>query len=129
MSLPNAEIVQEILAEYRRLKSPFKVATALGLEVGVVWNVIDQNEDQLQPYAERNGGYGRPELAPFMVARRNVNSRTTWDNEDPAIAQARADYEAGTHEMTTGRDGAWLILYSIPRRKRDPRPDYFTPTF
>jgi hypothetical protein len=120
------ELTEEVLYEYKRLRSPFKVAKALGLDPHRVWLVIEENSDRLSPHTEKYGGEGRPELRDHLVARRRAGERE-WDNTDPAIAGARAAYEAGTVEMCTGRDGNWLLLYAIPRRRPDPRPDYFLP--
>jgi len=60
-------------------------------------------------------GRGPVKLQPFIVAISKAG--TAWDNDEPNIAKARDDYDAGLTEMTTGRDGLNLILYSIPRKK------------
>lgn len=121
------EIEAEIVAKYRQTRSPFKTAHAVGVNVDDVFKVIDDKSDQLTAAPERHGGLGRPDIQQFTVARRRV-AQLGWDNDDPKIVQARQDYETGTHIMATGRDGAWLILYSIPRKGRpDPMPDYFLP--
>lgn len=120
------EIIEDVLLEYKRTRSPFRTANLTGLEVSVVWGIIEEHTEKLSAYPERNGGFGRPELEQHIVVRRKVTTRE-WDNTDPAVAKARADYEAGTHEMATGRDGGWLILYSIPRKRVQPRPNYFKP--
>lgn len=117
--------VDQVVYEYKRLnRSPFRVSKATGIPVHIVWAIIEENEPLLTSQKEYWGGEGRPELREFTVARRRV-SAGQWDNEEPAIAQARADYEAGIIDMATGRDGGWLILYAFPRKKRDPRPCYF----
>jgi hypothetical protein len=122
-----AEVIEEILAIYKRTRSPFKIAQKAGVTVDDVFEVINSHEEKLTPIPERHGGFGRPELQDFTVARRLVSERE-WDNSDEKILEARANYEIGTHIMTTGRDGAWLILYSIPRKgPADPLPDYFLP--
>ena len=120
------EVIDEILIEYKRTRSPFRTATNLGLETSVVWEIIEKNQDRLSAFPERNGGFGPENLVKYIAGRRRVSSRE-WDNKDPAIARARASYELGTHDMATGRDGGWLILYSIPLKKRFPRTDYFRP--
>lgn len=121
------EIVEEILVKYRQTRSPFKTAHAVGVDVSDVFAVIDDNSDQLTNVQERHGGMGRPEMQQFIVARRRALD-PSWDNGDTTIALARENYEKGTHIMATGRDGAWLILYSIPRKGRpDPMTDYFLP--
>lgn len=119
------EVVEEVLRCYRRLRSPYKVARELGYSPVVVWQIIEQNADTLTLPVERWAGQGRPELAPYLVARMKPGG-SSWDNTDPKIAEARARYEAGTHTLVTGRDGRWLLLYSIPLRKPQPaRPDFF----
>lgn len=121
------EVEEDIIAEYRRTRSPFKTANAVGVDVAIVWKVIDSNKDRMSVYEERYGGKGRPELEQFLVASRRATDRE-WNNDDRGIVDARAEYEAGTHLMATGRDGQWLLLYSIPRKgARDPKPNYFLP--
>ena len=120
------ELIDEVLLEYKRTRSPFRTATNVGLETSLVWEIIEANQDRLSAYPERNGGFGNENMVKFIAGRRRVSSRE-WDNKEPAIARARAAYELGTHDMATGRDGSWLILYSIPLKKRAPRPDYFRP--
>lgn len=116
---------EEILAEFRRVKSPFKVAKNLGYDVQVVWSVIDENPDALTVREERFGGEGRPDLRPYIVAKKRSNQ--SWDNNDPGVAKARARYEAGTHDMMTHRDGGFEFLVSRPQKRVTPRPDYFRP--
>lgn len=121
------ELETEILAKYRQTRSPFKTAHAVGVDVAQVFEVIDTKSDQLTAIQERHGGFGRPDIQGYMVARRRA-TEPSWDNNDPAIAKARSEFEKGTNIMATGRDGAWLLLYSIPRKGRpDPMPDYFLP--
>lgn len=120
------EIIDEVIDAYKRLKSPFRVSKLLNLDVQQVWDVIEDNPERLTAIASRFGGDGRPALYPYLAARRKV-SDASWDNDSPEIQQARADYEAGTHTMVTGRDGNWLLMYLIPQDRVTPRPDYFRP--
>jgi hypothetical protein len=121
------EIIQEVLTQYKLTRSPFKTADKVGVSIGEVFQIVEDHEDKLTSIPERHGGLGRPELKDFTVARRRASDRE-WDNTDAKIVEARKNYEAGTHIMVSGRDGAWLILYSIPRKGRpDPMPDYFQP--
>lgn len=116
---------QEVIREYIRLRHPSKVAKKLGYSVRDILPIIDDFNAVRGVRQERFGGLGPEHLRKYAVARKNVLQ--TWDNDDLAIARAREAYEAGTHTMCTGRDGDWLILYSIPLRKRDPKPNYFQP--
>lgn len=67
-------------------------------------------------------------LAPdrkYIVSRRHAEN-PHWPKEDQTkIEKARANYEAGTHEMITGRDREWFILYSIPRANRTGARKFF----
>lgn len=120
------ELRDEIIVELRKVRAPAKVARNLGIDLSDVLTVSDEiGGAGRRLRQEHNGGLGQEALIPFTVARKRAMQN--WDNTDPDIAKARADYEAGTHEMCTGRDGDWLILYSIPRQKVAPRPAYFTP--
>lgn len=122
MSLTEKDKVA-ILEHYRRSRSPFKTATALGFELDEVWELINDSEVQLYARQERHGGFGRPELVPFTAARRRAG--TGWNNASPELRRARRAYEEGTVELATGRDGLWEILYAIPRKRPSPRPHYF----
>lgn len=120
------EIRDEIVQALLKLRSPSKVARALGVELRVILPIADELAGTPRVVRQEvYGGFGRPELEDFLVARKRAHE--TWDNTDEAIAAAREAYEAGTHDMATGRDGDWLLLYSIPQRKVTPRPDYFRP--
>ena len=122
---PTPEIVEEVLNSYRRLRSPYKVARECGYEPRVVWSIIDQHADTVALPQERFGGEGRPEMHIYLVARMKPGA-SGWDNEDGSIALARQRYCDGTHDMATGRDGRWLLLYSIPLKKAiSARPDFF----
>lgn len=128
MKTYSQQTIDDVIEAHKKNRnSPFKTATQTGLSIQDVFAIVDAHAEQVVAQRERFGGRGRPELEPFTVARRRAGDRT-WDNNDPDIAKARADYEAGTHEMATGRDGDWLILYSIPRKRRElHREGYFQP--
>jgi hypothetical protein len=121
------EVIADILVRYKQTRSPFKTATSVGVSVDEVFSVINSQQERVVTAEERYGGLGRPDIRKHTVARRSA-TLLGWDNDNPAIIKARADYEAGTHIMATGRDGGTLILYSIPRKGRpDPMPGYFLP--
>jgi len=120
------EVRDEIAADLLKTRAPSRTAKNLGYSIQLVLEVAEEESRPRSRYTERFGGLGRPELARYTVARKRVWD-LGWDNKSGSISKARADYEAGTHEMATGRDGEWLILYSIPRTKVEPRPNYFLP--
>lgn len=70
---------------------------------------------------------GREELRKYIVSARHVDS-PVWPLEDEGkLEDARAAYEAGSHEMCQGRDKrGWIIQYLIPRRKRAGARKFFT---
>lgn len=116
----------EVLAEYRRVRSPYKVATNLGFDVKDVWEIIDANPDAAVQNVERWNGEGRPDLRRYFVAQTRCSNR--WDNDDEGVALARQRFCDGTHTLATHRDGAIKFLCSIPLRRRvRPQPDYFDP--
>lgn len=120
------ELRHEIILELRKVRAPSKVSRNLGIDIRMVLPIADELAGTPRVVREEQfGGYGRPELREFLVGRKRAHE--TWDNTDPQIAIARTNYELGTYDMTTGRDGDWLLLYSIPQRKVTPRPDYFKP--
>ena len=112
----DTDLENKILITHAKTRSPFKTASICETELQVVFDVLKKNSATGGVAIERHGGNGRPELAPFTVARRRANE-TGWNNEDKDIAKARAEYAAGRVELATGRDGAWLILYAFPRRR------------
>lgn len=118
------ELKEEIKIELWKHRSPSKVARNLGISIRKVLEVDQELSGHPRIVREeRHDGLGRPELRQFTVARKRAMA--VWDASDPKIIAAREAYEAGTHDMATGRDGDWLILYSIPVRKTNPRPSYF----
>lgn len=120
------DLRNEIIAGLRKLRSPSKVSRQLGIELRTILPIADELAGTPRVVREeQHGGYGKPELREFLLARKRAHE--TWDNNLPTIAAARLAYEAGTHDMFTGRDGDWLLLYSKPQKKVTPRPDYFKP--
>lgn len=120
------EVIDDVLYEWQRLKrSPYKVADAVGISARTVLEIIDEHGHKVSQIQERHEGWGRPELRDFLVAR--TKAGTSWDNDEPEIAEARRAYEAGTVELCTGRDGRYLLLYAFPRKRKEPRPGYFVP--
>jgi hypothetical protein len=118
---------QEVIREYIKHRLPTKVAKNLGYSIRDVLPIIDEYVGNRTVREEKFGGFGPEHMRKYIVGRKAVVG--VWNNNDPQIAQARLDFEAGTHTMTTGRDGDWLLLYSIPLRKRDPKIGYFLPEF
>lgn len=86
---------------------------------------MDLYNDEKCQFTERHGGYGRPEIRDFLVARRRAHGE--WlDKDQGAIEEARVKYDKGLSEIATGRDGSFILLYSIPRKKPVKRSPYFS---
>lgn len=120
------EMRDEIVSDLAKTRAPSRTAKNLGYSIKVVLAVAEEQNQPRSRFEEKYGGLGRPELVRYTVSRKKAWE--VWDNDSGAISRARADYEAGTHEMCTGRDGDWLILYSIPNKwPAEGRTNYFLP--
>lgn len=118
------EVRADVLRNLIRTRSPFKTARKTGVDLRTVLRIQEEERGPRSTHEERHGGWGQPDLRDYVVARKKAWE--AWKNDDPPIANARRDYELGIIEMTTGRDGEYLILYAIPREVEQPRPDYFS---
>ena len=114
---------QDILEEFNKHHSLYRVCKALDISLGRVKQVIGTQSSPIERKTSLYGGRGRPELEKFIVATKASDEQ--WNNNAPELQQCRARYEAGTHEMCQGRDGDTILLYSIPRAVVEPRPGYF----
>jgi hypothetical protein len=79
-----------------------------------------------QPARDNNGFYalGRVNLRKYIVSKRHALG--LWPEADrKTLAQARQDYDAGTHVMVQGRDGSWIIQYVWKRSKPVPPINWF----
>ncbi len=120
---------RDVREQLSRHNSVFKTCNKLGItNVAYVADIQAKMEKETAP--DLGGceydGYGRPELRDRLVARSLATE--VWDNTRPEVADAREKYEAGTHDMATGRDGPYLLLYLTPRAVVQPRPGYFNLT-
>lgn len=114
----------------------FKVSRKVGIPVRLIREHLpsELQDDVDLPRVELYGGWGRPELKRYLIARYNLNSTwgsRTWASEDAEkIKEARAKYDAGLIEMAQGRDGDWILLYAIPRKNPEKnRMPYFSRSF
>lgn len=123
-----SELDKDIRDEYATHRSLFKTARKFDVTVEYVNSVVQSQVVEQTPDMStcEFEGFGDPEKKRFLVARSLAAG--SWDNKRPEVADARAKFEAGTHNMATGRDGPYLLLYLFPRAVPQPRPNYFTPT-
>lgn len=88
--------------------------------------IAPEGPTYVDDYWQRPAELGRPKLTKFIVSSRHINE-IGWPKVDRRLIEtARRNYEAGTHEMCSGRDGQWIILYSIPRKKKVAPRTWFT---
>lgn len=113
----------DIREEFTKHGSVFRTARQLGISLDRVNRVVGQKEFHVEKKTAQFGGRGRPELEKYLIATKHVNDG--WDHAMPELRQARARFEAGTHEMCQGRDGDTILQYLIPRAVAEPRPGYF----
>ena len=124
------DLEKDVREELAKHGSVFKTCRQLGIDnVEYVANIAQEmKKDEAPDLSECDfDGWGDPEKEKFLVARSLATE--VWDNNRPEVADARAKFEAGTHDMATGRDGPYVLLYLFPRAVKSPRPDYFTPKF
>lgn len=121
------DLEKDVREELAKHGSVFKTCRQLGIDnVQYVSDIANEMKAQESPdlSACEFEGFGDPEKKNFLVARSLAVE--VWDNSRPEVADAREKFEAGTHNMLTGRDGPYVLLYLFPRAVKEPRPGYFT---
>lgn len=118
-------VEREMLRADLKTRSPSQIARTYGLSLSDILNTPSSGP-VFAPVSD--DGWGRQELRAYIVSRTKAGAG--WPLADLSkIMTARRDYDAGLVEMCTGRDGKFLILYSIPRKQpTDSRPYFFTET-
>ena len=101
--------------DYEQTARELVIPPALVREVDIIEN---------KRFNATPSGRGRPELQKYIVAIAKMHE--PWNNRTKEIREARAAYEAGTHEMCQGRDGLNKILYLIPRKRKVKPRKYFS---
>lgn len=102
---------------YRRDPNIDRVARMFGLSFTDAATALHDGCEPSYPKISPDGG-GHPPLRRFAIQRKFVSDDWLVTDE---VRRARAAYDLGQVEIATGRDGDWLILYAIPRRKPDRR--------
>lgn len=124
MSNADKFLDEDIREEFKKHRSVFRTARALGITLDRVSKALVQDLHLEIKNPSEYDGWGKPELRHYVVARKHITEQ--WDNEEIQIKTARSLFEKGTHELVNGRDGDWNLLYSIPRAVSQPRPNYFS---
>lgn len=113
-------LIDDIQTELKSVRAnPVRIATKFGVPASMIRFIMQETPSPTTKYVQHSDdGWGRYELRDYVVTR-CVAGDGWGGNSVKAIAKARTDYDAGTHEMCQGRDGDFLILYSIPRKAVD----------
>ena len=115
-----------------------QVAKDLGLSITDCRQAFPQTALVTRSFDDEGPMPGRDDEGNYEVGRKALRSKIValrhctgwWREEDrQAINMARKRYDAGTHFLTTGRDGQWIILYSWKRRKAVTPQPYFYGVF
>lgn len=116
--------IEETLEEIKRFSTDYvRISKKVGLSPITVRDIdITIN----RRFVITEDGYGRYDIRRRLIARRHVDT-DGWDETNAVIRAAKSEYDNGTVELATGRDGFWLLLYRFPRRVKDAkREPYFT---
>lgn len=130
MSNMNA-INQLIKSELEKTKNPSLVARRFGLNymvflehqkrttaaAKIVEEVVDEPEDITE--------LSKKGLENYVIAIKRAADPFWPEKYEAAIEDARKKYDAGTHEMFTGRKSGWFVLYSQPRLVSAKPRNYF----
>lgn len=128
----NTDTIDKVRASYRKHGGNLSlVAKELGISADACRQAFPQsplNRDVEDPTpgvdAQGQPAVGRKSMRRHIVSVRHCQS--SWPDRDrPAITRARRQYDAGTHIMTQGRDGQWIIQYCYKRRKVIAPFNYF----
>lgn len=109
----------KILEALQTSRNPHEIAEALDVKVADVRTVMRNCELEDLP------GWGNPKLQPWIISRRRA-----WEGSWPTRHAARLSdhkrmHDQGTTTMCQGRDGDYIIQYSILSRRPIKRAAYF----
>lgn len=101
-----------------KTKNPYHLADQLDIKLREARAMLRDKPEYLE-------GWGRPSMHPHIISRRNVNW-AKWPSEDlQRIHEHKRLHDEGKVTMCQGRDGEWLIQYSIPNQMPVRRETYF----
>ena len=123
-SLPSA--TRALIQEELKTRDPRTVARSLGIPLSHI--LVVPPPSRHDPVSE--DGLGRQELRQYLVSRKSVRDPKWPDEDAEKIELARDLYDDGIVEVCQGRDGNWMLLYSIPRAEpEEGREVYFARNF
>lgn len=127
MSQVSSERLREVYTEHGG--DPVKVAAALGLSTQDLAARLTIAPVPVSRRRKPPADVGKDYFRSYIVSIRHAE-HTHWPEADLSkIEQARANYEAGTHEICQGRDRDWFVLYCVPRKTRVGARKFFRTEF
>lgn len=123
--------INDLIKEELKTASPSVVARRLGVDYRAL--LLRQQQEQspvmreeVIPEPDDITTIGRPGMESMVIAITRAAGGGWPKKYDAIIEDARRKYDAGTHEMATGRTKGWLVLYLIPRLHRVRTRNYFS---
>lgn len=114
----NVQQEAEVLRMLETTRHPYRIQVETRTQLSEVRRLMRQEPSELP-------GWGRPSLHPYILSRRGVNAYE-WPREDRGlILEHRRLHDQGKTTMCQGRDGQYIIQYSIPTRVTVRRAPYF----
>lgn len=113
--------IQKELDNTKLRTNPVKIAARFGVPPAMVRFIMQETPSPNTEFTKLSeDGWGRKELRPFLVSRKA--SGDGWPEADEAkIEEVREAYDAGLVEICQGRDGDFILLYAIVRKRQVKR--------
>jgi hypothetical protein len=125
----NALILEELKATGGNIS---KVARSLGIDYFALKSKFPNTHPPIGTFKSANGPepvdirvLGRPGFEQYVIAVKRAGSFWPSKYKD-VIAEARARFDAGTHEMFQTPNSGWVVQYLIPRRHPTARRSFFS---
>lgn len=98
--------------------NPVRIAARYGVPAAMVRYIMQESPSPNTTFSKvSEDGWGQPNLRPYLVSRKAAGDG--WPEEDKEkIEVERENYDDGISEMCQGRDGDFILLYSIPRKRK-----------
>jgi len=99
-------------------RNPYEIQLRTGKRLSEIRQAILEEDDPLQ-------GWGRLSLQPYIISRRRAGAPSWPPEHAPLLIEHKTLHDQGKTFMCQGRDGDWIIQYSIPARKKPKPQPYF----
>ncbi len=97
--------------------NPPKIASRYGVPAALVRYIMQESPNPNTVFTKvSDDGWGRKSLRPHLVSRKAAGD--AWPDADKdKIEAARESYDMGHCEICQGRDGDFILLYAITRKR------------